>query len=822
MSMRVHIAIALALLAPLGARAQDVPCDSLSEFPCGYQLEDHALQRAPTLFKLQARVAQAGSMIGEAKFTDLAVKLRSGTDVLCTEKFKNVQIRASLMNLEIGHEIDCELDDVLASNGDLNVQLCYGATGESCLPEFPLSSVASVVRATWVWTSERAHRADRAAQAHYTHRFTADRDLGDRETLGTGYFDMETPSEAAAAPLYDAQGFAPYRDGGFLLWTPVRNRQAMTLSIASKSDGDDRLQALDELVFASTLTRTLGRLRVTPSSASGLTVTARGAHVAGDSSIAGDLLVSGSLTHEGTLSVSGNGTVGGTLTVGGGFTVGGGAVVTGASDIDGHLGIVGGADVTGDLQVTGDSSIAGLLVVGGSGTSLTVTHDLAVLGATTAASVHVTGAAEATESLTAPTAAVAGSASAGTLAVAATLDVKGDTLFKGHVTFLGGTARPGNPPNMAYVQSSNEVRDLAFGGPMTLASGAVLGGDLTGALQRLKGARFQLAGTAPGTCTLAAQGLVYFDMSLSLLRMCVNGAWKVLGGGGVTPICGNGFPQGAEACDDGNLASGDGCSATCTKETGFTCTGSPTACTAVCGDGLVVGKEGCDDKNAVASDGCTGTCAVAPGWSCTGTPSTCQRICGDGLVLAGEPCDDGNLIAGDGCSPTCQLEAAWSCDKKQPSKCTLVPLTVAGYSGVAGPDLRMQGLSLCAGAGPADGGVSGVDWLALCDGKGYGEIVFACSLADDATAEFTSPSLPLLGKTLVDAECDDWTGAALWPLQEGHVLAVDALNPACGDYDNAYEMLMHFGTQWACKGSITTPGYLGQTGGRMWAYVRMP
>ena len=47
-------------------------------------------------------------------------------------------------------------------------------------------------------------------------------------------------------------------------------------------------------------------------------------------------------------------------------------------------------------------------------------------------------------------------------------------------------------------------------------------------------------------------------------------------------VCGNGVrTAGAEACDDGNTAAGDGCSATCTVETGFSCnTASPTVCIA--------------------------------------------------------------------------------------------------------------------------------------------------------------------------------------------------------------------------------------------------
>lgn len=44
-------------------------------------------------------------------------------------------------------------------------------------------------------------------------------------------------------------------------------------------------------------------------------------------------------------------------------------------------------------------------------------------------------------------------------------------------------------------------------------------------------------------------------------------------------ICGDGiYVSASEGCDDGNLDSYDGCSSTCTVESSFTCSGSPSAC----------------------------------------------------------------------------------------------------------------------------------------------------------------------------------------------------------------------------------------------------
>ena len=43
-------------------------------------------------------------------------------------------------------------------------------------------------------------------------------------------------------------------------------------------------------------------------------------------------------------------------------------------------------------------------------------------------------------------------------------------------------------------------------------------------------------------------------------------------------VCGDGIIQFGEQCDDSNTTSGDGCSANCTVETGFTCVGQPSIC----------------------------------------------------------------------------------------------------------------------------------------------------------------------------------------------------------------------------------------------------
>jgi cysteine-rich repeat protein len=94
-------------------------------------------------------------------------------------------------------------------------------------------------------------------------------------------------------------------------------------------------------------------------------------------------------------------------------------------------------------------------------------------------------------------------------------------------------------------------------------------------------------------------------------------------------FCGNGLPEGREACDDGNADDDDACTSSCTLAT--------------CGDGLTqAGVEACDDGNGDEGDACLSTCELAS--------------CGDGFVFgAVEACDDGNAADDDDCLSTCEL-----------------------------------------------------------------------------------------------------------------------------------------------------------------------
>jgi cysteine-rich repeat protein len=138
--------------------------------------------------------------------------------------------------------------------------------------------------------------------------------------------------------------------------------------------------------------------------------------------------------------------------------------------------------------------------------------------------------------------------------------------------------------------------------------------------------------------------------------------------GSGTLSCGDGVVSGLEACDDGNTASGDGCSSTCRVEPGWSCAVPGQPCQrAVCGNGTVEPGEACDlgEGNGLFygdGRGCTRFCTPEPVCrDASGHTQACTSACGDGKIDPGEDCDDGNAFDGDGCSRTCRLESGYTC-----------------------------------------------------------------------------------------------------------------------------------------------------------------
>lgn len=248
--------------------------------------------------------------------------------------------------------------------------------------------------------------------------------------------------------------------------------------------------------------------------------------------------------------------------------------------------------------------------------------------------------------------------------------------------------------------------------------------------------------------------------------------------------CGDGLRhQTLEACDDGNLVNGDGCSATCTVELR-------------CGDGQQnQAPEECDDGNQVDTDACTNTCK--------------KSICGDGLKstpnFAGvnEACDNGaqnSDTAADACRISCipaacgdlVVDTGEECDKGPngdetcTNACKIIhPAAPAGP--VCGNTIVEPG-EAC-----DDGNLDSTDECNACQKTMCGDTIIqplngnkeneTCDLGpqngQDSVACITKCQVPLCGDSItqpwIGEQCDDGN-----PLNEDSCTASCKTN-ICGD-----------------------------------------
>ncbi len=159
------------------------------------------------------------------------------------------------------------------------------------------------------------------------------------------------------------------------------------------------------------------------------------------------------------------------------------------------------------------------------------------------------------------------------------------------------------------------------------------------------------------------------------------------GSGGAAVACGDGAIGGSEACDDGNVTAGDGCAASCTIETGYTCTGTPSVCADI-------------DECAMNNGGCAvnATCVNTPGsFLCTcqpqledinGNGTLCEAYSSCRTLKAGSPAlpDGVYPIDPDGNGPLPLLEVA--CDMTTAGG----GWTMAFNSGFAAFDMAADGV----------------------------------------------------------------------------------------------------------------------------------
>ncbi|MBM4292855.1 MAG: DUF4215 domain-containing protein, partial [Deltaproteobacteria bacterium] len=626
------------------------------------------------MFHLQARVSRAKLPSGEGA-VDLYVNISDARgEVLCRESFgAPVLIREGVLNVEVGRGMDCALDEVLAEQGALYAQLCLGSAS-SCLRPVELTAVPYALAAHMASEVLSARAATQAAQARYAHRATADADVLFPGALGYGYFDLYTHAARDRGALYPSEeAYAPYREGGFLQWTPVRGDGGAAAPLGEDFNanqlflvGEDEQQQLSLLSTVSLVarrTRVMGRVRVM----SGHLVTRGGAEASGALRVRRALsaprleVVSGDLAVAHNAAVTGRAEVGGSLEVRGGLSA---RALVGASSVEVGAGLVasqaaarlGAVESLGAAVLSAPTAVrvgGGARVEGGGGGGGVAPRGLSVRGAArVGGETRVLGETTLTRALD-PAAPGETSALGLSLSPAGGAPRRVLSQRQSGVLELNQPARQGEEP---FSQVHVKARRVVFEGEAVFADGQ-LGGEC--------------ALVSVGTADSPKLQLRCGGEALSFASdQCGNGRRFrcACGDGSVDPSeecddgnrddadacrdrcalarCGDGVPrldltspsqEGYEECDDANGDDLDACLSTCRA--------------ASCGDGLLRrdlaagerGYEECDDGNRLDSDACTARCSVAR--------------CGDGAVWGGrEECDDANLVDADGCDARCVRE----------------------------------------------------------------------------------------------------------------------------------------------------------------------
>ena len=238
-----------------------------------FQIAAKNIQRGALSFKFQAAISQAKMPVGEAVFQTLIVNLKKGDQVMCSETFNNVQVRDGVLNLDIGKQMSCDMDAVMAEHSGLTFQVCIGGS-ENCLKPVELGTVPYAVKSNFAVQAQEAHTSDVAVQSHYAHRVTADRDLFESqktETIGAGYFDFYTEDTGTlatsletldAVTLSDTHrtedlsvvGYTPVGTDGYISWVPTAgDTLGHVLNICARDLNSDIPAMLDRLVFHSNL-----------------------------------------------------------------------------------------------------------------------------------------------------------------------------------------------------------------------------------------------------------------------------------------------------------------------------------------------------------------------------------------------------------------------------------------------------------------------------------------------------------------------------------------------------------------------------------------
>jgi hypothetical protein len=293
-------------------QAQAAPLCTGGAVPCDIDIATAKVTEAPLLFRFQGKVAQAGTGLGDRELAVVAARILAGTRVVCQEEFTNVRLQRSVLTLELGRGMDCELPRVLAREGALALQICLGGT-DSCLKPVALATVPYAIRSRVALQVRHADSAKVSMLSHYARRASADRHVLTSDEISTGTFDFSHTE------------YAPGAIDGYIQWAPLSVDAPARLHVCAQDWLSEVPRRLDRLSFFAANSAFAGDL-----------------HVEADEHVRGAITVEGSEMLAGkALAAHGNAFVGAALAVASHTTVDGALSVQGGS---GHE--VGGATLS--------------------------------------------------------------------------------------------------------------------------------------------------------------------------------------------------------------------------------------------------------------------------------------------------------------------------------------------------------------------------------------------------------------------------------------------------------------------------------------------
>lgn len=183
--------------------------------------------------------------------------------------------------------------------------------------------------------------------------------------------------------------------------------------------------------------------------------------------------------------------------------------------------------------------------------------------------------------------------------------------------------------------ASGGASSAVSGGTSNLAPGTSLAaGGVVATSTSASGGNTGLGGLA-GASTVIAGGAV-FASSTTLTALGGAAPTQHAGAAGVPNSfeCGNRVVEPGESCDEGDengryVGDGSGCSRACTLERSCRVNGITRACLPICGDGDRDVDEACDDGNRRSGDGCSADCQIESGYTCDDESSPMEQPCPD-------------------------------------------------------------------------------------------------------------------------------------------------------------------------------------------------